>query len=121
MKVVNYFIPEKVRRWVGDNVVWIGGVVLAALIAVGFVAMVVEASTPVSGTVVEKIHTPDRSGYVYGYSCQSGKCENGNYYNYAPEKWTLVIKDCTETCKYKSRDVDENTYYKHKVGDHYSS
>ena len=121
MKAVNYFIPKKMRRWVGDNAVLIGGVVLAALIAVGFVAMVVEAATPVSGTVVEKIHTPDRSGYVYGYSCQSGKCENGNYYQYDPEEWTLVIKDCTETCKYKSRNVSEDTYYQYKVGDHYSS
>ena len=121
MKVVNYFTTPAMRRWVSDNVVWIGGVAFAVLIAVCFVAMVVEASTPVSGTVVEKIHTPDRSGYVYGYSCHTGKCENGNYYQYDPEEWTLVIKDCTETCKFKSRNVDENTYYQYKVGDHYSS
>lgn len=126
--VTKYFITPPMRRWggkafgaVADHAVLIVVGIVGAVMILAIGAAAVEAAKPVSGTVTEKIHTPDRSGYTYGYNCNSGKCENGYYYNSDPESWTLVIKDCTRECEYKSRSVDANTYYSHKVGDQYNS
>ena len=126
--VTNYFVTPAMRRWFGkafeavaDHAVMIVAGIVGAFMILCIGAVVVEAAKPVSGTVVEKIHTPDRSGYTYGYNCNTGKCEYSNYYNSDPEKWTLVIKDCSRECEYKPRSVNANTYYSYKVGDHYDS
>lgn len=110
-------------KWVwdvGGGFGIVGAVMVAFLIGL-MIAGVVSAAQPVSGTVVDKQFTPDNSGWRYGYSCNNGKCENQHYYSSEPARWTIVVKDCTETCKHKTRDVPEDVYYTLKVGQHYDS
>lgn len=125
---MDYIIPKSTRGWFGKAFegmgeklvpIGIGLFVIALIFVIGMAA--VEGAKPVSGTVVEKVHKPDNSGYKYGYTCDGGECGYKSYYEYDPEEWILVIKDCTEVCTHKARQVNEDTYYSFKVGEHYDS